>query len=240
MPNWGTTSPIRSYPRTMASAPEQHLSGDPTDAGPAHTEEMGGDGAVLAEEWDRADAAGGAGKTVLLVEGASDQRALEALARRQSRDLEAEGVAVVAIAGATNIARFLDLLGPSGHDVRLGGLCDVMERQAFRTALEQAGLGSELGDTGMERLGFFVCVRDLEEELIRALGPERMVGLIESQGQLRRFRSFQNQPAQRHKSIDAQIWRWLGNHKIRYAPLMVEALDLEEVPHPLRAVLSHV
>lgn len=225
----------------MPSAPgQQHASTGPTDVGETHSEEMGGDGAVLAEEWDRADAAGTAGKTVVLVEGASDQRALEALAKRQSRDLEAEGVAVVAIAGATNIARFLDLLGPNGYDVRLAGLCDMMERQAFRAALEQTGLGSGLGDADMERLGFFVCVRDLEEELIRALGPERMVGLIESQGQLRRFRSFQNQPAQRHKTVDAQIWRWLGNHKIRYAPLMVEALEPEDVPRPLRAVLSHV
>lgn len=219
---------------------KQPASSGSADAGPSHAEEMGGDGAVLAEEWDRADAAGTAGKAVLLVEGASDQRALEALARRQRRDLEAEGVAVVAIAGATNIVRFLDLLGPNGHDVRLAGLCDVMERRAFRGALEQAGLGSDLVDADMERLGFFVCIRDLEEELIRALGPERMVGLIESQGQLRRFRSFQNQPAQRHKTIDAQIWRWLGNHKIRYAPLMVEALEPEDVPRPLRAVLAHV
>jgi hypothetical protein len=67
-----------------------------------------------------------------------------------------------------------------------------------------------------------------------------MVELIQSQGQLRRFRSFQNQPAQRHKTIEAQIWRWLGNHKIRYAPLMVDALEPDRVPRPLLGVLDRL
>ena len=37
----------------------------------------------------------------------------------------------------------------------------------YRRALERAGLGSSLTRAGMERLGFFVCVEDLEH----ALGP---------------------------------------------------------------------
>jgi Overcoming lysogenization defect protein-like, TOPRIM domain len=201
---------------------------------------MGGDGAVLAEEFVRAEAAGTAGNTVILVEGVSDQRAVAALARRQSRNLDAEGVAVIPIAGATNIGRFLDLLGPPGYDVGVAGLYDEAEEGAFREALERSGKGSDLDRAGMEALGFFVCCADLEEELIRALGAEAMVSLIESQGQLRRFRSFQNQPEQRHKTIEAQLWRWLGNHKIRYAPLMVEALDLDRMPRPLLGVLDSV
>ena len=40
-----------------------------------------------------------------LVEGISDQRALEALAARRGRDLEAEGVSVVPIGGAHAIGR---------------------------------------------------------------------------------------------------------------------------------------
>jgi hypothetical protein len=203
-------------------------------------EVIGGDGAVLAEEETRARAAGDAAKGVILVEGVSDQRAVEALATRQGRDLDSEGVAIIPIAGATNIGRFLDLLGPKGYDVRLAGLCDEAEERAFRVALEEAGMGSGLNRADMEELGFFVCAADLEEELIRALGAETMVSLIASQGQLRRFRSFQNQPAQRHKTIEAQLWRWLGNHKIRYASLMVEALDLEAVPRPLGGVLASV
>ena len=203
-------------------------------------EQMGGVGAVLAEEIERAHTAGESGQTVILVEGSSDRRAIEALAIRRGRDLDAEGVAIVAIAGATNIGRFLELLGPAGHDVMLAGLCDEGEEREFAFAVEQVGLGEVVDRPGLEGLGFFVCVRDLEEELLRALGADRMLDLIESQGQIRRFRSFQNQPAQRHKTIEAQIWRWLGNHKIRYAPLMVAALDLGEAPRPLEGVLATV
>lgn len=201
---------------------------------------MGGHGAVLAEEIERAEAAGAAAKRVILVEGVSDQRAIEMLARRQGRDLGAEGVMIIPIAGATNIGRFLGLLGPQGYDVKLAGLCDEAEVKEFRAAFEETGMGVGLDRADMGRLGFFVCSADLEEELIRALGTETMLRLIESQGQLRRFRSFQNQPAQRHKTIEAQLWRWLGNHKIRYAPLMVDALDIEEVPRPLQSVLASV
>ena len=203
-------------------------------------EQMGGDGAVLSHELEKARAAGAASRSVILVEGVSDQRAIETLALRQGRDLVSESISVIPIAGATNIDRFLEVLGPAGYDVGLAGLCDRGEESDFRTALETAGLGVGVDRRHMERLGFFVCQDDLEEELIRALGAERMLALIESQGQSRRFRSFQNQPAQRHKSIEQQIWRWLGNHKIRYAPLMVRALDLDAVPRPLAGVLTRV
>jgi len=203
-------------------------------------ERMGGVGAVLAEELERARAAGESGRTVVLVEGSSDRRAIEALAIRRGRNFEAEGVVIIPIAGATNIGRFLELLGPGGHDVRLAGLCDEGEEREFAFAVEQVGLGEVVDRSGLERLGFFVCVRDLEEELIRALGSDRMLDLIESQGQIRRFRSFQNQPAQRHKTIETQIWRWLGNHKIRYAPLMVGALEPGQAPRPLEGVLATV
>jgi hypothetical protein len=203
-------------------------------------EVMGGDGAVLLEELEKAEIAGSGGHTVVLVEGVSDQRAIEALARRRKRDLEAEGVAVIPTAGATNIGRFLDLVGPNGHDVSLVGLCDKGEEAEFGRAVEAAGIGAVTDRTDLESFGFYVCEIDLEDELVRALGAETMVELIQSQGQLRRFRSFQNQPAQRHKTIEAQIWRWLGNHKIRYAPLMVDALEPDRVPRPLLGVLDRL
>lgn len=203
-------------------------------------EVMGGDGAVLTEELERADRAGRAGDRVVLVEGVSDRRAVETLVRKRGRDLESEGVAVIPTAGATNMPRFLEILGPTGHDVSLSGLCDEGEDLAIARALSKAGMG-EVSDRGtMESLGFFVCVIDLEDELIRALGAETMVSLIAGQGHLRRFRSFQNQPAQRHKTIEAQIWRWLGNHKIRYAPLMVDALAPKRIPRPMLGLLARL
>ena len=199
---------------------------------------MGGNGAVLAEELERAEIAGLASRSVILVEGASDHQALSALARRQRRDLDTEGITIIATAGATNFSRFVELLGPTGHDVALAGLCDEGETAEAGAALMAAGLrASAPGD--LETFGFFVCVKDLEDELIRALGAEAMLDLMKASGDLRRFHSFQNQPAQRHKTIAQQIWRWLGNHKIRYAPLMVDALALDAVPRPLQRVLDH-
>lgn len=199
---------------------------------------MGGDGAVLTEELERAERAGANARAAILVEGASDRLAVEMLARRRGRDLDSEGVVVIATAGVTNTERFLGVLGPGGHDIAIAGLCDEGEKAELGRALRDWGLLPVTEE--IDRHGFFVCVRDLEDELVRALGANAMIRLIESRGHLRRFRSFQNQPAQRHKTIEQQLWRWLGNHKIRYAPLMVDALDLSRAPQPLDAVLNAV
>lgn len=203
-------------------------------------ERMGGVGAVLADELDRARVIGPDIETAVLVEGASDRAAVVRLAGRLGRDFSNEGVGVVAIAGATNIDRFLDVLGPSGHNVRLAGLCDRGEAGDFASALMRAGVEQGIDVSDLPRCGFFVCDGDLEEELIRAAGADGVLDVMREQGQLRSFRRFQNQPAQREKTIEAQVWRWLGNHKIRYAPLLVDALDLENIPAPLAGLLAHI
>ena len=201
-------------------------------------EVLGGSGAILDVELARAEAAGRAGRSVVLVEGASDQRAVEVLADRRGRSLDREGVEVIATAGVSNLPRFLGLLGPDGHGVPLAGLCDSPETPRVQRALEEVGMVGS--DAPLESAGFFVCVVDLEDELIRTMGTDRMLGLIESQGHRRRFHSFQNQPAQRGKSLHAQIRRWLGNYKIRYAPLMVGALDPGEAPPPMANLLAYI
>jgi hypothetical protein len=182
-------------------------------------------------------------QTVVLVEGISDQVALEALAARRDRDLDEEGIAVVPIGGAKNIGSFLDLFGPRGHDVKLAGLCDAGEANDFRRALERAGLGVDLDRAGMERLGFFVCVEDLEYELIRSLGTAAVERVVEAQGELRSFRTLQKQPAQQGQTTEAQLRRFMGTRggrKIQYGALLVGALDLSDVPRPLDRLLAHV
>ena len=179
----------------------------------------------------------------MLVEGVSDQRALEALAARRGRNLEAEGVAVVPMGGAQAIGRFLDRFGPDGSDVRLAGLCDAGEEDDFRRALERAGLGAGLSRAGMEALGFYVCVEDLEDELIRTLGAAAVVRVVEAQGELDAFRTFQRQPDWRERPLEAQLRRFFGTHsgrKIESAARLVEELDLTQVPRPLDGVLAHV
>ncbi|MBX9398436.1 ATP-dependent endonuclease [Streptomyces sp. TRM72054] len=198
----------------------------------------------------RADAAAAAARelaggvrTIVLVEGSSDQVALEALARRHGRDLGAEGVAVVPLGGATNIGRFLDVCGPSGLGLPLAGLCDIGEERHFRRHLERVGLGSGLTYAGLETLGFHVCVADLEDELIRALGAEGVQQVIEAQGEMRPFRTFQGQPAQRERPVEHQLRRFMGTHsgrKALYAQALVAHLDIERVPRPLARLLTHV
>jgi hypothetical protein len=182
-------------------------------------------------------------RAVVLVEGVSDQRAVEALAERRGRKLDAEGISVVPIGGAQAIGRVLNLFGPRGLDVRLAGLCDAAEEGDFRRGLERAGLGANLTRIDMERLGFFACVADLEDELIRALGVDAVEDVVAAQGDLGSFRTLQKQPAWQGRATEEQLRRFMGSggrRKIRYARLLVEALDLTQVPRPLDLVLAHV
>jgi len=152
-------------------------------------------------------------RAVILVEGTSDQAALEALAE------------------------------PRGLGVRLAGLCDADEEDCFRRALQRAGLGSCLSRARMEALGFYVCAGDLEEELIRALGAASVEQVIRAQGEIRSLRILQQQPAQRGHSPEQQLHRFIGTRsgrKSQYARLLVGALDLSRVPRPLDRVLTDV
>ncbi|HEX4813894.1 MAG TPA: TOPRIM nucleotidyl transferase/hydrolase domain-containing protein [Nonomuraea sp.] len=182
-------------------------------------------------------------QTVVLVEGVSDKAAVEALAERRGRDLAAEGVSLVAMGGATNIGKYVGTFGPHGRRLRLAGLCDAGEEGDFRKGLERGGLGSGLSRGGLEALGFFVCVADLEDELIRALGTDAVERVVDAAGELGSFRTLQKQPAWRGGSTHDQLRRFMGagsGRKIRYSALLVAALDLDRVPRPLDLLLSHV
>jgi hypothetical protein len=181
-------------------------------------------------------------RTLVVVEGPSDQVAIEALAERRGVDLAAVGVRVVELGGAHRIGTFLDELGRTGDDLRLAGLCDAGEEPVFRRALERAGLGCDLARERMERLGFHVCVEDLEDELIRALGAAAVEEIVRANGDMRRFRALQQMPEWRSAATEAQLRRFMGSgagRKIRYARLLVDALDDEAVPRPLDRVLVH-
>ena len=179
----------------------------------------------------------------MLVEGLSDQAALQALAGRRGRDLDAEGIAVIPIGGAQAIGRVLDEYGPRGRDLRVAGLVDAAEEREFRRALARAGLGDDLTRAEMERQGFYVCEADLEDELIRALGAEAVEAVVDANGDLGPFRTLQKQPAWLGRPTHEQLRRFMGSggrRKIRYARLLVEALEPGQVPRPLAGVLDHV
>ena len=181
--------------------------------------------------------------TVVLVEGISDCFALEAAAVVCGRDLRAAPVDVLPMGGATNIGHFLRTYGPGGRNVRLGGLCDLGEEALFARSLRRAGLAGEGDRAAMESLGFFVCNRDLEDELIRALGPQRVEGIIDSEGELASLRRLQQMPFHRHGTTNEHLHRFMGaraGRKYRYAPLLAGALDADAMPRPLLDLLAYV
>lgn len=180
---------------------------------------------------------------IVLVEGASDHAALATLAERRGRDLEAEGIAIVAMGGAGGIGDLLQRFGPTGRGLRVAGVYDAGEEDDVRRGLGRAGFGAGLTRTEMEQRGFFVCVLDLEDELIRALGPPAVEAVIEARGELAALRTFQKQPAQRDRPVEHQLRRFLGTRsgrKIEYGRLLTQALELDRVPRPLDAVLAYV
>ena len=149
----------------------------------------------------------------------------------------------MSIGGAQAIGRFLVELGPQGRNLKLAGLCDAGEERDFRRGLELAGLGSPATRAELEALGFYVCDADLEDELIRALGAAAVEDVVDAQGDLRSFRTLQRQPAWDGRPREQQLRRFFGSgarRKIRYARLLVDALDLEQMPRPLDRVLTHV
>ena len=166
-------------------------------------------------------------KGVILVEGESDRIAIETLAARRRRDLASEGVAVIAVGGAHALQRALR----SVEADRVAGVYDRGEEAAILHALERAGITPD---------SFYACDPDLEGELVRALGAERMLALVAQRGQLAAFRTYQRQPGKRALSLEAQLHGWLHNWKVRYAAALVEALDLDRVPPPLAGVLASV
>src|ERR1700749_1967590 len=119
---------------------------------------------------------------VILGEGITDRIALEAVAERLG--LELDGVEIVPIGGAQAVRRVAADYG----GVKLVGMCDAGEERYFRRALGGA---------------VFVCTADLEDELLRALGPERVEAVLAAGGGLEKFRNFQNQPYWRGRPLEA-------------------------------------
>jgi hypothetical protein len=161
---------------------------------------------------------------VILVEGITDRIAIEAVAAKLGRDLAAEGVEVVPIGGAQAIRR----AAAEYEGEHVVGLCDAGEERWFRRVLGAAT---------------FVCAADLEDELVHALGTARVEEVVAGEGDLETFRNFQNQPAWRARPVDAQLRRWLqasDRRNKRYPPLLIGALEPDELPPPLVRALAAV
>ena len=182
-------------------------------------------------------------RTIVVVEGVTDQLALTLAARRSGRDLDAEGVSVVPIHGAHAIGRFLRQLAAEEPGAKLAGLYDEGEEEVIRVALERAGCGPNLDRSRLEGIGFFACVADLEDELIRAASETNLSRLIELQGDAQPWRTFRNQHAWHARPVDQQFRRFIrsvSERNRRYIRAIVETIDLSRLPRPLRLLLDYV
>ena len=181
-------------------------------------------------------------RTLVLVEGESDAAAVRALAARIGCDPGSRGVEIRSAAGVTNFPRVLAELVRAHPGADVCGMYDVADERHVRRALAGAAI-SIAADGSLEPAGFFACVADLEDELIRALGAEAVERLVEAQGELKSFRRFQSMPQHRPTPLHDQLRRFLGTRatrKIRSARGLVEALDLARLPHPLARLAARL
>lgn len=178
-------------------------------------------------------------RTVVLVEGPSDYLAVRAAARAINMDLDARGVAVVSLQGAGLLATYLSLLGPSGLDLRVCGLCDADTEGDWQAKLTAAGMNAS-DRASMNAHGFFVCDVDLEDELVRALGDAAVQEIIEQEGETAKFTAFANQPSNRTMSLNEQLVAFARSNKTRWSPRLAADLGAASMPEPLQGVFSRV
>jgi hypothetical protein len=167
---------------------------------------------------------------LVLVEGRSDAAAVETLAA--SAGVRLEGARIVVANGASGFARALREAGGPVHQVL--GLVDAQEAPIAGAAVVASGSAS---------IGLFVCVDDLEDELIRALGPEAVLEVLARLGELGPFRTLQQQPAQRDLPLDRQLHRFFGagsGRKERGARALAAALEPAAAPPPLAALIEAI
>ena len=181
-------------------------------------------------------------QTLVLVEGDSDAAALRALAGLLRCDLEAHRIQIRSAHGVTNYPRLLAEFLRAHPGARICGMYDAADERHVRRAIAGAAIPID-ADECLESFGFFACVADLEDELIRALGADAVERVLESQGELTSFRRFQAMPQHLGTPVHQQLRRFLGTRatrKIRSAERLVEALDPARLPRPLVELMSRL
>lgn len=162
---------------------------------------------------------------VVLVEGESD-----AVVVRRLLDRRGLGAEVVPMGGVTNVRRWAEDL--RAHDSR-----------PVLIALGDAGERRYLDKVEPPLAGVFLCDRDLEEELFRALGRREVLDAIAAIGDEDRWATFCSQPEWRDRAVDDQLRRFVGTRSGRKAALADELgrrLQDATVPPPLAALLDAV
>ena len=75
------------------------------------------------------------------------------------------------------------------------------------------------------------------------MGVRGVEEVIDREGEMRAFRTFQNQPQHRDGGAEAQLRRFMGTYsgrKKRYGRLLAESVDDDSIPPPLEALIDHI
>lgn len=174
-------------------------------------------------------------RTLVIVEGASDAAAVHALAALIGCNLVSHHIDIRAADGVSGFSRVLSAFLRMHPRAQICGIYDVADECHVRRALVDAAIPLAALQS-LDSFGFFACVLDLEDELIRALGPEAVEEVLAAQAELRSFRRFQAMPQHRGEPVHQQLRRFLGTRatrKIRSARRLVQAMDVAQLPDPL-------
>jgi hypothetical protein len=175
---------------------------------------------------------------LVLVEGRSDAVVVEHLLAWHRLD----PVTVEVMDGVTNVERTLTRLAAQAPGAEVCGLYDLAEERFVRRALGRRGVVATT-PADLARAGFFACDADLEDELLRALGPQAVVQALAELGELPRFRTFQHQPEWRGRHLHEQLHRFAGSgsgRKERLAAALAQRLDPGCTPAPLARLMRYV
>jgi hypothetical protein len=160
---------------------------------------------------------------VVLVEGRSDVAAVITFMR--SAGINAgEPVDVIDMGGVTNIRRHLEHFTAPVRARRILGLCDAGDAGVFLRALQAREIPVDDPD-GMARYGFHVSRADLEDELIRSLGTDAVLGVLTDLGLRERFEGLRRQRYWRDRDLPAQLHRFAGiasGRKVRVARALAD------------------
>ena len=165
--------------------------------------------------------------------------ALLHLASRLDRDLDAEGVTIIAMDGGGAIGTYLRLFGAAGLKLTVLGMCDEDKESKWISELQKASFAAK-DRASMKAEGFMVCTKDLEQEFVRALGLAAAQAVISNDGEGSAFVAFQKQPAHSGAPLDEQLRRFFQKDKIRWAVPLVDALNLKAIPGPLNDLIGQI
>lgn len=179
-------------------------------------------------------------RLVVLLEGPSDVAAVRAL--MANTDITGEGVELVPLNGVTNIGRFLAELRQVHGDLDVVGMCDAAESHHVCRALVADGL--PVADaTDLPAYGFFVCEADLEDELLRALGPERAKAALEGAGLGGKLDALRQQAAWADRPLAEQLHRFCGSsagRKELAAGILARDIEAKAIPEPIGMLLDRI